>query len=85
MFLFDAENPQMTRDLATEIFANADGSTGNKVAQEGAKAWLKVIEDLRQRFNAPAATWASWNTAMCRSRTTPRACARPAAMPGCRR
>lgn len=51
MFLFDAENPQMTRDLAAEVFGNADGKTGNKVAQEGAKAWLKVIEDLRTRFN----------------------------------
>lgn len=51
MFLFDAENPAMTRDVATEIFRNADGSTGNKVAQQGAKAWLQVIEELRQRFN----------------------------------
>jgi hypothetical protein len=52
MFLFDVQNPQMTRDLATEVFANANGSTGNKVAQEGAKAWLQVIEELRQRFNS---------------------------------
>lgn len=52
MFLFDAENPRMTADLATEVFRNADGSTGNKVAQQGAKAWLQVIEELRQRFNA---------------------------------
>jgi hypothetical protein len=52
MFLFDAENPHMTADLASEIFANGDGHSGNKVATEGAKAWLKVIEDLRQRFNA---------------------------------
>jgi len=51
MFLFDADNPHMRGDLAAEIFGNADGRTGNKVAQEGAKAWLKVIEDLRQRFN----------------------------------
>ena len=51
MFLFDAENPTMTRDIAREIYAGADGHTGNKVAQEGAKAWLKVIDDLRQRFN----------------------------------
>lgn len=51
MFLWDADNPVMTRDLAREIYGNADGSTGNKVAQEGAKAWLQVIEQLRQRFN----------------------------------
>lgn len=52
MFLFDADNPGMTRDLATEIYQNADGKTGNKVATEGAKAYLNVIEGLRQRFNA---------------------------------
>lgn len=52
MFLFDADNPGMTRDLATEIYQNADGKTGNKVATEGAKAYLQVIENLRQRFNA---------------------------------
>lgn len=52
MWLFDADNPQMTRDLAVEVFRLADGSTGNQAAREGAKAWLKVIEDLRTRFNA---------------------------------
>jgi hypothetical protein len=52
MFLFDADNPVMTRDLATEIYRNGDGSTGNKIATEGAKAYLKVIENLRQRFNS---------------------------------
>ncbi|WP_418122245.1 hypothetical protein [Variovorax sp. 160MFSha2.1] len=52
MFLFDADNPRMTRDLATEIYRNGDGSTGNKIAAEGAKAYLKVIEGLRQRFNS---------------------------------
>lgn len=52
MFLMDAENPQMTRDLAIEIFENASGSTGNKLAKDGAKAWLDTIEALRQRFNA---------------------------------
>lgn len=51
MTLFDAENPLMTRDLTREIFANADGHTGNKAAQEGARAWLDSIENLRQRFN----------------------------------
>lgn len=52
MFLFDADNPQMTRDVAHEMFRMADGSTGNKVAQEGAKALLDTQEALRQRFNA---------------------------------
>lgn len=52
MFLFDADNPRMTADLASEIFGNADGSTGNKMAQAGAKAWLETIETLRQRFNS---------------------------------
>ncbi len=52
MFLFDAQNPQMTKDLVSEIFANGKGGTGNKVAQTGARAWLDVIESLRQRFNA---------------------------------
>lgn len=51
MFLFDADNPRMTRDLATEIYNNGDGVSGNKIATEGAKAYLKVIENLRQRFN----------------------------------
>jgi len=52
MFLFDVQNPAMTRDLAREIYAKADGSTGNEIAQKGAKAWLQEIEALRQRFNA---------------------------------
>lgn len=51
MFLFDADNPAMTRDLAREIFQKGDGSSGNKIAQEGAKAYLQVIEGNRQRFN----------------------------------
>lgn len=51
MFLFDAENPAMSRDLAREIFNNADGATGNQLAQKGARAWLDNIETLRQRFN----------------------------------
>lgn len=49
--LFDAENPQMTRDLTAEVFAGATGSTGNPVAKAGARAWLDTIEGLRQRFN----------------------------------
>lgn len=50
--LFDAENPQMSRDLALEVFSNASGSTGNKIAQQAARAWLDTIESMRQRFNA---------------------------------
>lgn len=45
------DNPQMTADVVREIFRNADGHTGNKMAQAGAKAWLSTIEQLRQRFN----------------------------------
>lgn len=52
MLLFDAENPTMSRDLAREIFGNAAGTTGNRVAQQGARAWLDTIESMRQRFNA---------------------------------
>lgn len=50
-FLFDAENPQMTKDLVGEIFANGTGGTGNTVARAGAKAWLQTIEGMRGRFN----------------------------------
>lgn len=50
-FLFDAENPGMTKDLVAEIFANGKGGTGNAVAQAGAKAWLQTIEAMRTRFN----------------------------------
>lgn len=52
MKIFDAENPVMTRDIVREIFKNADGSTKNKSAQMGARAWLDTIEGLRTRFNA---------------------------------
>lgn len=52
MTVFDAENPAMTRDIVSEIFRNADGSTGNQAAKEAARAWLDTIEGLRQRFNA---------------------------------
>ena len=52
MFLFDAQNPGMTRDLAIEIYGNGAGGTGNVMAQKAAVAWLESIEQLRQRFNA---------------------------------
>lgn len=51
MFLFDVANPTMTRDLVHEIFAGGKGGTGNKIAQQGAQAWLNTIESMRQRFN----------------------------------
>jgi hypothetical protein len=52
MRIFDLDNPGMTRDVVREIFANADGHTGNKLAHAGAKAWLESIERMRVRFNA---------------------------------
>ncbi len=52
MVVFDAENPGMTRDIVREVFKDANGSTGNKVAQAAARAWLDTIEEMRQRFNA---------------------------------
>lgn len=51
MALFDADNPVMSRDLASEIFSNARGGTGNTVAQKAAQAWLDTIEAMRTRFN----------------------------------
>lgn len=51
MTLFDAQNPLMTRDLALEVFAQGNAGTGNALAKAGAQAWLKVTEQLRQRFN----------------------------------
>lgn len=52
MRIFDLDNPRMTADVVREVFASADGHTGNKAAQAGARAWLDVIESMRQRFNA---------------------------------
>ena len=52
MTLFDVDNPAMTRDIVKEVFAGADGSSGNDVAKIGARAWLDTIDGLRQRFNA---------------------------------
>lgn len=50
-FLFDIENPKMTRDLAIEVFARGEGGTGNKLAVQAAKAWGTTVETMRQRFN----------------------------------
>lgn len=52
MRIFDLDNPVTTRDVVREVFRNADGSTGNRIALAGAKAWLETIEPLRLRFNA---------------------------------
>lgn len=52
MRIFDLDNPAMTADVVREVFAQADGSTGNRAARAGAKAWLDTIEGMRQRFNA---------------------------------
>lgn len=52
MRLWDVDNPRMTADIVREVFRNADGHTGNKLARAGAEAWLKSIEALRVRFNA---------------------------------
>lgn len=52
MFLFDAQNPQMTRDLVAEVFSQGKAGTGNKLASDAARAWLDTIEAMRQRFNA---------------------------------
>ena len=52
MRVFGLDNPQMTADVVREVFRSADGSTGNKAAGAAAKAWLEVIERMRQRFNA---------------------------------
>lgn len=52
MILFDAQNPAMTRDLALEVFAMGNGGTGNAAARAGAAAWLKITDQMRQRFNA---------------------------------
>lgn len=45
------EDTAATADFAREVFRGADGSTGNTVAQKGAKAWLETIEAMRVRFN----------------------------------
>ena len=52
MRIWDLDNPQMTVDVVREVFKNADGHTGNKAAQAGARAWLDTIEQMRLRFNA---------------------------------
>lgn len=52
MRILDLENPEMTRDVVREVFAEGSGFTGNAMAKAGAKAWLDTIESMRQRFNA---------------------------------
>lgn len=55
MFLLDVENPAMSRDLALEIYAEAEGVTGNALAQKGAKAYLETAELARLRLNSAGA------------------------------
>jgi hypothetical protein len=43
------ENQQGTTDLIRELFGE---DTGNPVARHGAEVWSKVMEDLRDRYNA---------------------------------
>jgi hypothetical protein len=52
MTAFGAENRAMTADIVREVFRQADGSTGNKVAAAAARAWLDTVDGLRTRFNA---------------------------------
>ena len=40
MRIFNLDNPAMTADVVREVFKGADGSTGNKTARAGARAWL---------------------------------------------
>ena len=49
MRVLDMDNPQMTADVVREVFKNADGSTGNKLAQAGAKGLAR-----HHRADAPA-------------------------------
>lgn len=52
MFLFDAENPRMTMDIALELHARGKAGTGNQMAIKAAAEYEKVNEALRVRFNA---------------------------------
>lgn len=52
MRVFGLDNPAMTADVVREVFKMADGHTGNPAAKAAAKAWLEVIENMRQRFNS---------------------------------
>lgn len=49
---FDVDNPAMERDIVREIYAGADGSTGNEVAKAAAEQISKTNEAMRKRFNA---------------------------------
>ena len=48
-FLGLLENPIAVRDFVREVFK--PGSTGNQIAERGAKAWTAQAELMRQRFN----------------------------------
>lgn len=47
-FLGLIENAHAVRDFVREVFGER---TGNESAAKGAKAWLSVVDELRQRFN----------------------------------
>jgi hypothetical protein len=51
MSVFDLDNPEQTRAIVREVFAQADGHTGNALAKQAAQAWLDTIEGMRVRFN----------------------------------
>jgi hypothetical protein len=51
MFLFDADNPVMTRDLATEVFRNADGPPATRSRRRAPRPGCRPSRTLRQRFN----------------------------------
>lgn len=50
-FLGLIENLDTVRPFVHEVIRNADGSSGNAIAQRAAKAWLETIEAMRVRFN----------------------------------
>jgi hypothetical protein len=52
MTIFDLDNPEQTRAIVREVFAKADGHTGNAVAKQAARAYLDTIEGMRVRFNS---------------------------------
>jgi hypothetical protein len=52
MWLFDVQNPKMSLDMAREIYGQANGATGNKLAQQAARVYLDMAENARTRFNA---------------------------------
>lgn len=50
-FLGLIEDTKTVKPFVEEVLNNASGVTGNKVAQQAARAWLDTIEAMRTRFN----------------------------------